>query len=413
MVDRAVTSPVTALGRRDEVVSRLPAAARIALVYLAARLVTTLFLFIAAELSTPASRFGADATVGSFVLGWDAQWYQFIAEDGYPSTLPRDDAGVVSTNQWAFMPLFPAIARIVGIPLGSYGAGALVVALAAGYGACLALYHLLRERTGDGAAMWSVVFFASMPIAALFQVGYAEGLFLLLLFVALRCVQRRRFAWLYALVPLMGFTRPGVLAFALMLALYGIVRWVRRREDPLPSREIVHIVALGLSAAAIGLSWQYIAGWATGEPSAYLDTELAWRRSWTGEGETGFIPLHGFLQATAVWFRLWGLPEALGYIVLGAVVAGMAALLLWEPHVRRLGVEIRLWSASYVVYLLLVFFPQSSIFRLLVPLAPLAGALALPRALGWRLGVLGACLLGQWWWIYQMYALASTYYQIP
>ena len=40
----------------------------------------------------------------------------------------------------------------------------------------------------------------------------------------------------------------------------------------------------------------------------------------------------------------------------------------------------RLWSASYLVYLLLVFFPQSSIFRLLVPLSPLWGAFALPRS---------------------------------
>ncbi|RLK49084.1 hypothetical protein [Microbacterium telephonicum] len=412
MAVRPVTGDVLG-ARRDSVFTRMPIAARIALIYVAARIVTTVFLVIAAELSTPASRFGGDANIGNFVLGWDAQWYQFIAEYGYPAELPRDDAGVVTTNQWAFMPLFPVLAKILGLPFGGYGVGALLLALAAGYGACLALYHLLRTHLDEAAALWAVVFFASMPIAALFQVGYAEGLFLLLLFLALRCVQRRRFGWLYGLVPLMGFTRPGVLAFALMLALYGIWRWFRRRTDPLPVRQIVHIVLVGLLAAAVGLSWQYIAGAATGDPSAYLETELAWRRSWTGESEAGFVPFHGFVQATAVWFRLWGMPEVLGYVALGVAVLAIAAVLLFEPHVRRLGVEIRLWSTSYVVYLLLVFFPQSSIFRLLVPLAPLFGAFALPRSIGWRIGVLAACLAGQWWWIYNMYALASTYYQIP
>ena len=69
-------------------------------------------------------------------------------------------------------------------------------------------------------------------------------------------------------------------------------------------------------------------------------------------------------------------------------------MLLFEPHVRRLGVELRLWSASYLLYLLLVFFPQSSIFRLLVPLSPLWGAFALPRSTAWRIGVLAAGLVG-------------------
>jgi hypothetical protein len=54
-------------------------------------------------------------------------------------------------------------------------------------------------------------------------------------------------------------------------------------------------------------------------------------------------------------------------------------VIAFEPHVRRLGPEMRLWSASYVLYLLVVFFPQSSIFRLLLPLAPLYGAIAAPR----------------------------------
>ena len=32
---------------------------------------------------------------------------------------------------------------------------------------------------------------------------------------------------------------------------------------------------------------------------------------------------------------------------------------------------------------------------------------------GFGLGVLAVCLIAQWWWIHSMYALASTYYQIP
>lgn len=389
-----------------------PVAVRVGVLYLAARAVTTALLLLATQVAVPESRFGADPTLGAFVMGWDAEWYSFIAQYGYPTELPRGDDGLVTTNQWAFMPLYPALAAIVGLPFGVYGAGALLVSLVAGYLAALVLFHLLRVHLDEVATTWAVLFFVSGPLAALFQVGYAESLFLLWLFCALWCVVRRRYGWLYLLIPLMGFTRPGVLAFSLFLALYGIWRWFRRRSDELRATEIVHIVALGLLAAAVGFSWQFITGAVTGEPDGYLQTELSWRRGWTGESG-GFIPFDGFVQASAIWFRLWGMPEWVGYAALSLAVAGAAAVLLYPPQVRRLGVEVRLWSASYLVYLLAVFFPQSSLFRLLVPLSPLAGALAVPRSTAWRVSVLGLCLVGQWWWIYNMYALANTYFQIP
>ena len=46
---------------------------------------------------------------------------------------------------------------------------------------------------------------------------------------------------------------------------------------------------------------------------------------------------------------------------------------------ERDGVDVRFWLASYALYLLAVFFPQSSTFRLLVPMFPLLGVVAQPR----------------------------------
>ncbi|WP_396655115.1 hypothetical protein [Microbacterium sp.] len=393
--------------------SALPAAARIGILYLAARVVTTIFLVAAAELSGPASRFGADAGIGDLILAWDAQWYWYTAENGYPSTLPLTDEGLVAENQWAFMPIYAYLARLVGLPFGSWGVGALLVSLVAGYFACLVFYRMLRGRQDVGTATWATLFLAAGPLAALFQVGYAESLFLLWLFLSLRCLLERRYGWLYLLIPLMGYTRPGVLAFALLLALYGIWRWFRRRAEPLPAREIVHIVALGVLALAVGFSWQLLAGAVTGDPGAYLATELAWRRNWIADAQPVFVPFDGFVQAAQFWFTAWNLDPALGVVAMVVCVLAAAALLLFEPHVRRLGVELRLWVASYLVYLLAVFFPQSSLFRLLVPVSPLWGAVAMPRSRLWRSGVLLLCLAGQWWWIYNMYALANTYWQIP
>lgn len=387
-------------------------AGTVAAVYVSARLLTTLFFWIAAELSGPTSRFGADASISSLAMGWDSQWYWVIADQGYPSALPVTDAGQVTENAWAFLPLYPWLARALGTVLGGYPAGAIVLALVAGYAASVVLFLLLRGRIGETAALWAVVFFANGPLAALFQMGYAESLGLLWLFLALWALVQRRFGWLYLLVVLMGFTRPGVLAFALLLGLYGIFRWFRRRDDPLPVSHIVHIVALGALAVMVGFAWQVIAGIATGDPSAYLETELAWRRSWVGSEEQ-FVPFIAFFQAAAIWFGLWGLPSALGPVLLVVLIVGAGVLLARSPQVRRLGPEIRLWGASYLVYLLAVFFPQSSIFRLLLPLTPVAAGVAVPSSRWWRIGILVLCVAGQWVWIHEMLALGDTFFRIP
>ncbi|MDT3344207.1 hypothetical protein [Microbacterium aquilitoris] len=387
-------------------------AGTVAAVYVSARLLTTLFFWIAAELSGPTSRFGADASISSLAMGWDSQWYWVIADQGYPSALPVTDAGQVTENAWAFLPLYPWLARALGTALGGYPAGAIVLALVAGYAASVVLFLLLRGRIGETAALWAVVFFANGPLAALFQMGYAESLGLLWLFLALWALVQRRFGWLYLLVVLMGFTRPGVLAFALLLGLYGIFRWFRRRDDPLPVSHIAHIVALGGLAVMVGFAWQVIAGIATGDPSAYLETELAWRRSWVGSEEQ-FVPFIAFFQAAAIWFGLWGLPSALGPVLLVVLIVGAGVLLARSPQVRRLGPEIRLWGVSYLVYLLAVFFPQSSIFRLLLPLTPVAAGVAVPSSRWWRVGILVLCVTGQWVWIHEMLALGDTFFRIP
>ena len=390
-----------------------PAAVRIGILYLASRVVTTGFFLVAAELSGPASRFGPDATVGTLAMGWDAWWYALVAGTGYPTELPLTADGLVAENAWAFLPVYPVLASALSVVLGAWPVAAVTISLAAGYGAAFVLYRMLRLRLDRAAATWAALFFCAGPLAGLFQVAYAESLFLFLLFLALYLVMRRRYGWLYLLIPVMGFTRPGILAFSLFLALFGIHRWFHRRTDALPGREIVHIVVLGLLAAGVGFAWQGVAAIATGVPGAYLDTELAWRRNWLSDPAPFFVPFEGFVTAASFWPSLWGWPAPLGLVVLALLVLGAAAALLFLPAVRRLGIEIRLWSASYLLYLLAVFFPQSSLFRLLVPVSPLWGAFAVPRSPVWRVGVLLAGLVGQWWWIYNMYALANMTWQVP
>jgi hypothetical protein len=391
--------------------SALPAV-RIAGIYLASRILTTSFFLVASLLSPPGSRFGAGADLATYVVAWDAQWYLRIGSEGYPLELPLTPVGEVAQNAWAFMPLYPWAATAAGWLFGSWAAGAATISFVAGYLCCLVLRSILRPAIDETVALWAVTFLASAPLAAMFQVGYAEAPFLLLVLLGIRCLQRRQYHWLYAIIPVMAFTRPGVLAFALLLGLFSIHRRLTRAREPLARREVVHLVALGTLAATLGFSWPVIAGLATGRADAYLATELSWRRLWVGDAG-GFLPFEGWPQAVDYWFRSWGLEPGWGLVALAVLVFAVGGLLAFSPQVRRLGPEIRLWAASYLVYLLAVFLPQSSVFRLLFPLAPLWGAVAAPRSLPWRLTALVACLAGQWWWIWNMYGLGTEFWHIP
>lgn len=421
MADERLSRASTRWRRSD-----LPAWAQVLAVYLGARVVTTILIVISTALAPDNGRHGPDPSILDYIVGWDAAWYREIALNGYPTELPVDDAGNVQENAWAFMPVFPWIARLLAFVVPGAGPGsddvwavanawaacATLVAVVAGFFACWAIHALFAERLGSASALWGVAFVAAGPLGMLFQVAYAETVFLALAMWSLVCIARERWWWLYPAVVIMAFTRPGELALPLTIALYGIWRILGRREQPLARREIGHILGTGAIGTVAGFAWPIIANTVAGSPTAYFDTELAWRRGWVQNAEA-FVPGEGWIEAAPVWAGLWGIPAWAGYVILAAVVAGSIALFA-TPAVRALGIETRLWAASYLVYVALVVFPQSSVIRLLMPLAPLWGAVAAIRMLGsTRILILLACTAAQFWWIHAMYGHGNEYFLIP
>jgi hypothetical protein len=369
----------------------LPWWARVVLVYVAARAVTTAFVLELAGRQGPNAWTGAHPGYFEFANLWDARWYAFIASSGYPDELPLTDSGHVAENQWAFLPVYPGIVRVltvVGVP---WDVASVVVALVAGLGAALVFHRLMSRFLEPDQAMFAVVLFCVAPVAPIMQFGYAESLGFLWLAVALLLLVDRRYGWLVPVVIAWAFTRPGALAFALTLALHWIVRWFTRERDPFPVRERVAAASVAVLAVVAGLAWPAIAWAATGVPTAYTDTELAWRSAYIGYVE--LVPFTPWFQAGD-----WWLDQPMGTIAPIALIVGFA-LVLASPWVKRLGVDIRLWLGSYALYLLAVFFPQSSTFRILAPMFPLAGALAVPRSPWWRGGLVLVSLALQFWWL--------------
>ena len=396
MADGALTRPA-----RRARVDDLPAARRAPLlpwwaavlgIYVASRALTTLLMVLSARGQIRSPWADASPTYLRFATFWDAGWYRDILTSGYPSVLPVDAAGHVQANAWAFMPVYPAVVGAVQQVTGaSFAVAAVAVSVVAGAGAVLVLHRLLSRFLSPSSVMTAVVIVCVAPVSPLFQVAYAESLQTLLLLTALLLLVDRRYALLAPVVAVMAFTRPLGLAFALALLLHGILRLRSARRDPFPRAERARLVLAGMSAFVAGAAWPVIAAIRTGSVSAYTDTELSWRASYVGYRH--LVPFEAWFDAGGFWI---GGP--LGTIAVLLVVAAFA-LMLTRPSVRALGPDLRIWIASYGLYLLAVFFPQSSVFRLLLPMIPLAGALAVPRSRTWRVCVVAAMVVGQWLWI--------------
>ncbi len=366
---------------------------RVVAVWAMSRVVTTAILLWFASQQQANSWTGARPDYLSFAQLWDSTWYYIVAVSGYPSELPMTTDGHVGENAWAFMPAYPMLVRVLmmitGLP---WAPLSVFVSVAFSLGAALMVYRMLRLVLPAETTLFAVVLFCFGPLSPILQVSYAESMHAFLLAAALFLLMKRRYVVIIPVIAVLALTRPSGLAFALALGLHIVHRFVQRHREPFPAWERTLALGVMVYSGLMGLAWPFLAWMATGSLTAYTDTELAWRAPYIGYVD--LVPFTAWGQAAGFW-----MPGALGIVVLITVVAGFFAL-LFTPAVRRLGPELRFWVASYGLYLLAVFFPQSSTFRLLLPMFPLAGALAQPPSRVYRWALVAVFIVGQAVWCY-------------
>jgi hypothetical protein len=369
--------------------------------YAVCRAVTTAILLLVMGRQVPTGMTGGDevaVTYWSFTALWDGQWYQTIAQHGYPDLLPVDGAGHVQQNPWAFYPLFPlasrAVMAVTGLDFPVVGS---TIALLCGFGAAVLMGLLLRDRIGDRAALAVVVLWASFPASVALQLAYTESLAVLLLVGYLYALDRRRWLVATGVAVLVGLSRPIGIPLGLVTLVVVIVRWRRRSRDPIGVGEYAAMAAALAGCAVAGLLWPVIAWWRTGVSSAYTDTMAAWRGS-------------GVVEPFTPWWGIatWWLGPTWGPVVLVALPLLIVAMVA-GPWARALGADLRTWSLGYPLYLAAVLDPFTSIVRYLIPLFPLLlPALGVGwvdrrgtswRRLLWRaVPLLVLFVVGQYWW---------------
>ena len=189
---------------------------------------------------------------------WDSVWYVGIADHGYPDT-----------THAAFFPLYPFLARAVGLVFGSALVGGLVVSCAATVVGLAALHRLALLELGDGRAADATVWLlACFPAAFFFSAVYSEGLFLAL---SVGCVLAAR-TDRWWLAGVLGLLAAATRSAGVVLLVPLVVLWLRDR--PLDLRRLA---PLALVPCGLGL---FVAGlWLAGlDPHAPFDAQQQWFR---------------------------------------------------------------------------------------------------------------------------------------
>ena len=377
-------------------------------VYAGARLFTTVALLVAAAHQDESYWAGAKPSYLEITgLFWDTGWYREVAENGYPSELPRGDDGQVQQSAWAFFPLFPMMVRWLMAATGlEFYQVAPLLALVLGGIAMVVIHRLVTVgapravAARPGLPLATVALVSVFPTAVVLQVGYTESLALLLIALALLMIVRRHYLEAGVVVIALGFTRAVALPMAVVIVVHAIVRWRASRAgtDRLTGRDIGAIGALTVAAGISGVAWPLICGWVTGERDAYLETQAAWR----GTGDVRPFASWGFV--TRFWFG-----DLAPWVLAGSFLLLAAVLIV--PAAWRLGSELHAWPAAYLLYIAGAVEPSSSLARFLLLAFPLgavtAGIVTRParaRRLWFGLVVL-AMLYLQFVWVWDMWRL--------
>jgi hypothetical protein len=283
------------------------------------------------------STYPADRVLGVW-LRWDAVHYLNIAKYGYLQ---------LSEAESAFYPLYPALTRLISIPVGGdmLLGGLLISSLSAA--ALFVLFNwLARYHFGEESARWSTLVLASFPTALFFIAPYTESLYIALTLGAFIAAYKSKWGITGILGFLASLTRgPGAIT---VLALSWIA-YDQLRKDQIKN-PIHWLIArgFGLILPVLGsllyLYWRTMVGFA---PLDEIHNQYS--------GFHWINPISGFIKGVQQWWQVRDLTTTLD-IWSGILFLVLTLLMILRPRWRKPE-----WLIYNSVNLLLFFSNQSFI----------------------------------------------------
>lgn len=310
-------------------------------------------------------------------------------------------------NEWAFCPGYPMLVRAVmeTTDLGFAPAVTIVSLVCAGLAVVL-LYRMLAQEGDSFVALTAVLGLCTFPAAPILQLGYTESLALLLIVLALVTLRQRMYGRLAALAVALSLTRPVVLPLAIIIGVHWLVRWRRARVEPFPLNERLLSAVVAIFSLCLAGLWPAVAAVATGDPHAYTKTHAAWPAN---SGHRG-------LFGNWVVLALTEGGHIAVFVAIAILVVGGLAL---RSGARNWGLELRVWSVVYPVYVLVATRPTTALLRhMMLTIGPLwpfpdgrpSEETPTQKRVRWMMPVAFALvgLVGQYLWVTEVFTIADS-----
>lgn len=212
---------------------------------------------------------GDGAPILRSLTAWDGWWYLGVARNGY-----HVQPIVGSYHDYAFLPGWPALVRVLSWPWPDYAGLVSVVSANVLFLVGIALLvRLGRVVLGDERAIWGAALLALLPFSAVYSMAYGESLFLCLSVGALLAAERDRRMLAGVLVALAALAR---LQGAVLAVPVGLILFLRDGRRLRWSQAWVLLGPLAAIAFVGGV------GLFAGGSNAYGAAQAAWGRSGVG-----------------------------------------------------------------------------------------------------------------------------------
>lgn len=259
----------------------------------------------------PVRNAGIPRTPVEVLSTWDGGWYRDIARQGY-------SVEGKAIRRFAFFPLLPAIARLLGGQSHTVLAGILFGQL------CLLGSLFLINRLSEvndetplrqQPAFWLLV----SPLSFFFSVFYTESLFLFLTLLTVNVCRTERF-WSAGLFGVMtGLTRPTAICLPVIF-LWWAMRSLHER------RRCLRLLICAIAPLAGIALYVGTVGYILGDPVGYVQIQ---RQGWAGQWSFPFVPMFRDLTNSFYSLTQAQIPVP-GKIVRPVLTLSIMFLLFWR-----------------------------------------------------------------------------------
>ncbi|MBE2272294.1 MAG: hypothetical protein IAE80_28930 [Anaerolinea sp.] len=225
-------------------------------------------------------------------VSWDSEFYLSIATVGYddPDVRVVEEGGTGYSMNYAFMPFYPLVMKVVRLPftligmtpIGASVAAGVLVSLLGALAGMIALYDIVRAELGEEGGIRTAFLLLVFPMSMFFATVYTEGLFVGLSFGSLALMRRKQFIFAAALAACATATRSigGALLVPLLLAWFVSFRQATNKRTLLIQLPVLVLLPVGaylLWRMANGVQYDFVqANWFGNAPLDIATTLDAW-----------------------------------------------------------------------------------------------------------------------------------------